>query len=269
MVFRQLPPPSYLQEYVRYFWTLSSGGQHLPALALGPLADGCPGLIFHHTEDGRFCDEFGKELPVVFLYGQTVSRTALYISGRFRLTGACLYPHALKPLTRCDAVELTDVCIEPNQLGNLQQLKLGEQLLHTSCPAEQVGILSRALYALLSNTTALPDPMILQALQLIRDTNGQIALPYLRERLGLSERHLERLFNRQVGLSPKMYARICQFQASLQQLKASRFVKLSDIAYENGYADQAHFIRSFKTFTGHAPQAFRKQAEQSSGVILP
>jgi len=36
-------------------------------------------------------------------------------------------------------------------------------------------------------------------------------------------------------------------------------MKLSDVAYENGYADQSHFIRSFREFTGYTPSQYQQQ----------
>jgi AraC-like DNA-binding protein len=34
---------------------------------------------------------------------------------------------------------------------------------------------------------------------------------------------------------------------------------LSDIAFENGYADQSHFIRAFQEFAGFTPNQYQKQ----------
>jgi AraC-like DNA-binding protein len=33
-----------------------------------------------------------------------------------------------------------------------------------------------------------------------------------------------------------------------QMIEKGSFEKLSDVAFESGYADQSHFIRSFKEF---------------------
>jgi AraC-like DNA-binding protein len=37
---------------------------------------------------------------------------------------------------------------------------------------------------------------------------------------------------------------------------------LTDVSYACGYADQAHFIRDFKRFTGESPKNFIKQKER-------
>ena len=72
----------------------------------------------------------------------------------------------------------------------------------------------------------------------------------------MSERTFQRLFESNVGISPKMFSRICQFHSAFQQLDEGRFTKLSDIAYQNGYADQSHMIRTFKEFTNVSPKEY-------------
>lgn len=39
----------------------------------------------------------------------------------------------------------------------------------------------------------------------------------------------------------------------------TRFSKFSDLAYDNEYYDQMHFIREFKRFTGYTPGMFVKK----------
>jgi AraC-like DNA-binding protein len=53
-----------------------------------------------------------------------------------------------------------------------------------------------------------------------------------------------------------MYSRVCQFQSAFQQLNQYQFLKYSDIAYDNGFADQNHFNRVFKEFTNLTPTAY-------------
>ena len=70
----------------------------------------------------------------------------------------------------------------------------------------------------------------------------------------LSKKQFERLFNELVGANPKEYARIVRFQKSLNLLQhCSEDTNLSQLAYQCGYADQSHFIREFKQFSGYTP----------------
>ncbi|HEY8954756.1 helix-turn-helix domain-containing protein, partial [Chitinophaga sp.] len=72
-------------------------------------------------------------------------------------------------------------------------------------------------------------------------------------------------FEQHIGLTPKMYSRICQFNAALQQLNRNRFSDMTGVALENGYADQSHLIRAFKEFTTYSPLEYIKQAENFPG----
>ena len=75
----------------------------------------------------------------------------------------------------------------------------------------------------------------------------------LSDHAGLSGRRLARLFALEVGLTPKLYARVLRFRRVLQLTHVDRPVDWSDIAHRCGYFDQAHFIRDFKEFSGLTP----------------
>jgi AraC-like DNA-binding protein len=62
-----------------------------------------------------------------------------------------------------------------------------------------------------------------------------------------------------VGITPSQYRRICQFQGSFMQLRYKEFETLSDIAFDNGFSDQSHFIRSFKEFAATTPMGYLKE----------
>jgi len=59
-----------------------------------------------------------------------------------------------------------------------------------------------------------------------------------------------------VGVTAKQFAKIIQFQQSLEQITVKDYSKLTDIVYANGFADHSHFIKVFKAFTGKTPLAF-------------
>jgi AraC-like DNA-binding protein len=100
------------------------------------------------------------------------------------------------------------------------------------------------------------------ALSAIMQSKGCLLLKDLQEKVQMSERTFERKFKEYVGISPKLFTRICRFQASLSQMRNSDFEKLSDIAFQNDYSDQSHFIRSFKEFTGFSPNQYQIQSNE-------
>mgnify|MGYP002278480471 CR=1 FL=1 len=91
-----------------------------------------------------------------------------------------------------------------------------------------------------------------EAIDLLHLTGGRIAAAMLGQSVGVSERHLRRTFQQAVGMSLKDYGQIVRFHRALRMLVSSQ-IKPAEVAYECGYADQAHMARSFKRFGGFTP----------------
>jgi AraC-like DNA-binding protein len=134
-------------------------------------------------------------------------------------------------------------------------------MLNSSPQEKQVETLSAYIASMINRNSGYIDKPTKHAVSLIMQANGNLPLKALHDELNISERSFERKFEQYVGISPKLFSKICRFQASFQQLKDNRYNKLSDIAFENGYADQSHFIRVFKEFTGLSPLEFQKKAQ--------
>lgn len=83
---------------------------------------------------------------------------------------------------------------------------------------------------------------------------------------GRSERTLYRLFARYVGASPAWVIRRYRLQSAAERLTASPPADVATVAWELGYADQAHFIRDFRATIGVTPGAYvdaRRQSRQA------
>ena len=77
----------------------------------------------------------------------------------------------------------------------------------------------------------------------------------LRARAGLHLRELQRWFRDAVGISPKwMIQRYRLHDALLEVERGAR--RLTDLAAELGYADQAHFTRDFRALVGVPPSRY-------------
>ncbi|GAB3995530.1 helix-turn-helix domain-containing protein [Spirosoma daeguense] len=87
----------------------------------------------------------------------------------------------------------------------------------------------------------------------IEQANGQLSLEELANQAGISNRQLVRRFNQYVGLSPKEFARMVTFKNALNYLKKHPACSLTEVAYEGGYYDQAHFIRTCRDYSGLTP----------------
>ena len=76
------------------------------------------------------------------------------------------------------------------------------------------------------------------------------------EDLGVSERHLRRVFREVVGLSPKAFFKLTRFERALKAAMDGGDSTWSDIAVGAGYYDQAHLIADFRSITGATPREF-------------
>lgn len=72
--------------------------------------------------------------------------------------------------------------------------------------------------------------------------------------LGMSERHLRRLFQETLGVGPKAYAKLTRFHRALRAARESRPVGWAGIAAAAGYYDQAHLIAEFRSIAGVTPR---------------
>ena len=87
-------------------------------------------------------------------------------------------------------------------------------------------------------------------------TSTENGLHKIQSELNLSERSLERIFKADIGISPKLFFRINRFQTTLNCIRGQSFKSLTEVAYQHVYADQSHYIREFKEFTGSTPKQF-------------
>jgi AraC-like DNA-binding protein len=73
--------------------------------------------------------------------------------------------------------------------------------------------------------------------------------------LGVSERHLRRVFRETIGVSPKAFANLTRFHRALRAVREDAHANWASIAAEAGYYDQAHLIAEFRAIAGVTPRA--------------
>lgn len=93
------------------------------------------------------------------------------------------------------------------------------------------------------------------ALQAIIARNGEVRIGSLAQKFGHSRKHLATLFRREVGLTPKAFARVIRFERAMERLQLGACGSLAELAASCGYADQAHFNRDFRHFAGECPSS--------------
>ncbi|MDP9956784.1 AraC-like DNA-binding protein [Epilithonimonas hungarica] len=92
---------------------------------------------------------------------------------------------------------------------------------------------------------------------LIFETDGEISVKELSEKIVWNERQINRYFNKQLGIPLKYYCKILRFQASLHHIKdGNLFPQLN-------FTDQSHFIKEIKKLSGVSPkELFKNQNDR-------
>jgi AraC-like DNA-binding protein len=99
-------------------------------------------------------------------------------------------------------------------------------------------------------------PEIAWAWRELERTGGRVPIASLAEGTGWSARRLITSFRDEVGVTPKLAARILRFERVVARIQEARGHGWADIAYDCGYYDQAHLNRDFREFAGTTPTAF-------------
>jgi AraC-like DNA-binding protein len=158
-----------------------------------------------------------------------------------------------------DPKVLNDDCYDLMLVENIDTQRTLEKLRQTEEESNIVEILANYFTELLQNASINPDYRIKLAINLILKSNGIISIKELRDQLSVNERTLEGHFLKEIGVTPKQFVKIIQFSSSMEQMTEADYVNLTDISYDRGFADQSHFIRSFKRYAGKTPREFQKQ----------
>jgi AraC-like DNA-binding protein len=126
-----------------------------------------------------------------------------------------------------------------------------EDLLNASGFDERVELSNRFLLA----HRAEPDSrvrLLQAAVEAIDDAGGNLRIDDLARRLGVSPGTLRRHFAA-LGMSPKRFSSVLRFRRAHEYLSTTPGANWTDAVARFGYADQAHFVRDCRRFSGAPP----------------
>lgn len=221
-------------------------------------ADGYPGVMFEQSKNGAFLLPKNKKLSPLFMYGQTIQPIQISIQGSYRIIVFQLYPFAGKILFGINPKTLNDDCYDLTSLENTSAQKTLSLLVSTDDAQEQIHMMATWISQLVKQEISYKENSIRLAINLILQCQGNILIANLAKQLHTTERTLQRDFVEYIGISPKQFAKIIQFHSSLTKISDSQISKLTSIVFESGYADQSHFIRDFKKYSGTNPSTIKR-----------
>lgn len=253
MAYYTIAPPHHLKKYVRFYWVLESDK---PYYIHRSMADVCPEMVFHYR--GQF-DELKQDGTVVKsslsgIQGPANKVSWFQIEESFGIFGVYLYPYTLQSLLKIPSEEIINLQLNLFELLGTEGRELEEKMLESVDNIERLGIINSYLEKKL-NKCLIQDSMY-DAVHLIMNAKGNIKVKELCNTFCLSERQFERKFKKASGMNPKLFSKIIRFHNTFNEMMSSSCKSLTEVAYENNYYDQSHFINEFKTFSGLCPKEF-------------
>lgn len=103
------------------------------------------------------------------------------------------------------------------------------------------------------------DAIIPASLTKLHQRDGHLPISQLAQELAISQRQLERLYQSQVGISPKQYSQLLRVEKARIALKQPIAQTTTHLAADLGFYDQAHFIREFSAVIGITPYNYQKR----------
>lgn len=167
--------------------------------------------------------------------------------------GVHFKPGGAFPFLGIPSRELHGQCIPLEILWGRNSELLRERLLAAADDGARFSLMEQALLARLRGPLQ-HHRAVDFALIALRD--GRTPIRALADRIGISQTRLIQLFDAEVGLTPKKFARVRRFQRALRMVHSLQEVDWSDVALSCGYFDQAHLSNEFRTFSGYSPTAY-------------
>jgi AraC-like DNA-binding protein len=260
----QVLPSKEISHVIKHFLYLESAA--MPPGSIRLFADGHPGIVF--SLQNRLLADAGSKgqpgyLPGSFLYGQVNRHKDIFTQAGLSIIIAVLQPAGASLLTGIPARHLKENIIDAADLLGNEADTLQQKLRTASSVTQKCRLLDSYFIKLIAKRRH-PDQWLLGAsLQYIHAGKGLHSIAQLVKYTGYTERHLDRHFSEWVGLSPKAYSNIVQLHCFLKLLKAGPGANgYTPLAYEAGYADQSHLIKSFKKITGITPSTYIKKTQK-------
>jgi len=217
------------------------------------VAKGYPSIVFQSTRNNT-----GDAVEQLVLYGQNVQPFQLHASGNLLVIAYFLHPYLLKYFFGFNAREIKDLCIDVGAMRPAKSMNLVEQLVNARSLPARLQLIDDYIRKLSAASSGGNDKAIIWSTLEIVKSRGLVSLKTLQSELCVTERTFQRLFESHIGVPPKLFRKICQFNGAFDQFSKGQYNKLSDIAFDHGYSDQSHFIRVFKEFTLLTPGDYLK-----------
>ncbi len=227
-------PSKELEKYIKVYWRAYN--PTLEEVEMPIVPDGSMDIIWLNGH--------------IFLSGLMESARVISIAPEDRFLGIRFQPYALALLLAKDISIYNDKSVPLEEIDKALEEDM-RGLFDTN--RERDKILNDYFERFFTHVSI--DRALLDSLDLILTSHGNILVADCAEALEIHPKKLERLFVRYMGLSVKKYSKIIRFYDVHTVLREKGLENLTQKILDKGYFDQAHFNRDFKKLTGLTPSS--------------
>jgi AraC-like DNA-binding protein len=203
-----------------------------------------------------------QPFPAICVNGlRTAANVVVAPARRCRVAGIRLRAAHLAYVLRMPAGELVDVTVDLQNVVGSAAVDLAQRCFdaaetaHASSGCRATAVVRAAVRWTTARAAGIEDgSLVARVANVILRTRGDVRIDALRADTGLTRPELARRFRRELGITPKRFARVIRFHHALRALGAN--VAPGAAAIDLGYFDQAHLHRDFEEFAGMTPGAF-------------
>lgn len=207
---------------------------------------GCVNLVFH-------VHPVPENLLRSKIVGVRTATFAVDMCGSGASFGLRFTPAGFHAFSKKDGSYFTDKVFPLDEVFGPQSKGIEEVVLSDDSVSGKARRLEQILSRFVQKEM---DPGILDAhriMEVISEDSSIKNTVTLAKRLCTTERTLQRVFAKYVGISPTMWIRTKRFQQAAKEVISGTPQDWSNLALELGYYDQSHFINDFKDLTGRRP----------------
>jgi AraC-like DNA-binding protein len=175
----------------------------------------------------------------------------VHMNGRIQTFAIFFQPLGFWQLFRIPVSEFTDRAYKGWEVLGRATEQMWLQLAECGSFQERVAVVER--YLLERAAKAAGRTLTMNAAVHLFRHHGVCRIPELAQCTGSSVRHFERRFLNDIGMTPKLFARIARFQTALDAKLHAPHKSWMSIAHDFGYHDQMHMIRDFEGLSGSSP----------------
>ncbi|MDQ1634600.1 MAG: hypothetical protein QOJ32_1409 [Frankiaceae bacterium] len=238
-----------LQPFVERYWSVRWDRGGLPGFRSEVLTHPCVNLSVESGDRPRF----GHAMPAVLVHGVGTRRFVVDLEGAGRVTAAKFRPGGFAALF--GVVPNRDTVL-PASLFGLPGPALLTKTLAVDDDVDRAAVLDQQLVPWAHE----PAPEYLELLQLLAAMLADRGLVRVEQVAALGSRTtrgLQRLFATYLGIGPKAVLARYRLHDALDLLDRGEVDDLAGLAFELGWADQAHFSRDFRAAVGLTPSEYR------------